>query len=127
MNNLLSASQLIAIGYLSQPKNGGKTMEEIAAECGVSRRTVYNWLSDDTFQAELKREQKRKVMRYVPDVTRAMVDAAIENQNAAAAKLILQMAGALSETIDVSYVNRTIGTPDVAELRRMVAEIDDED
>lgn len=119
----LSTEQLIAIGYLSQPNKGGKTMAEIAEECGVTERTIYNWLNDVHFDAELRRAAKRVVSRYVPDVTKSMMDAAIREGNAAAAKLILQMAEMLTERHEVETTRKD--TVDIEELRRLVAEIDD--
>jgi predicted transcriptional regulator len=52
----LRPEQLIAIKYMAQPGNGGRTVEEIAKECGVSRQTVNRWTHQPHFQAELQRQ-----------------------------------------------------------------------
>lgn len=122
MAKRITTEQRIAIGYLAQPKNGGKTYEQIAEECGVTERTIYNWLNDDTFDAELRKQSKRIASKYVPDVTMAMVDTAIRDGNAAAAKLILTMAEVLTEKVEVE--TKKTDAPDIDELRRLVAEID---
>jgi predicted transcriptional regulator len=119
----LRPEQLVAIGYLSQPNKGGKTMNEIAAECGVSRQAVYKWTQDDEFDAELRRQTKRNVSKLVPDVVNAMYDASVADKNAAAAKLILTMAEMLTDKVEVD-TKGSDKTPSIDELKRLIADID---
>jgi len=57
----LNAEHLIAIQYLSLPKKGGKTDEEIAQLCGVSRQSIYNWRKDPLFENALYRQILRNM------------------------------------------------------------------
>ncbi|WP_276913159.1 phBC6A51 family helix-turn-helix protein [Aneurinibacillus aneurinilyticus] len=123
MSKRLTTEQLTAIHYLSQPNKGGKTIEEIAKECGVSDRTVYRWMNDDTFDKELRRQAQRNVSKLVPDVVQAMYATAIKEGNAAAAKLILTVAGMLTDKIEVE-TKSSDAIPDIEEMRRMLAEDD---
>lgn len=121
----LPAEQLIAIGYLSQPNKGGKTVAEIAHECKVTERTIYNWMKDDAFITELNRQTKLTASKYVPDVMEAMYKTSLDDKNAAAAKLILTMAGMLTDKIEVE--TKVSGeVPDVEDMKRMLAEEDSE-
>ncbi|WP_338461576.1 phBC6A51 family helix-turn-helix protein [Brevibacillus borstelensis] len=120
----LTPEQKVAIGYLSQPKRGGKTMDEIAKECKVSRQTLYDWMRQPDFDAELRRQTARNVSKLVPDVLDAMYETSLVDKNAAAAKLILQVAGMLTDKLEVE-TKKTTEVPDLEELKRMVAEMDD--
>jgi L-serine deaminase len=118
-NMALKPDQLLAIEYLSQPGNAGHTVEEVAKECGVSRKTIYEWKKKPEFEAELKRQIKRNLLNRVPDVMEAMIQASITEGNAAAAKLVVQAAEMLTDNI----VMETKGdTKDVEELKRRIAE-----
>lgn len=99
-------------------------MEEIAKECNVSRQTLYDWTRQSYFDAELKRQTARNVSKLVPDVLDAMYETTLVDKNAAAAKLILQVAGMLTDKLEVE-TKSTTEVPDLDELKRMVAEIDD--
>lgn len=115
----LKPDQLLAIEYLSQPGNAGHTVEEVAKECGVSRKTIYEWKKKPEFDSELKRQIKRNLLNRVPDVMEAMIQASIKEGNAAAAKLVVQAAEMLTDNI----VMETKGdTKDVEELKRRIAE-----
>ncbi|MNR60262.1 hypothetical protein D3C85_1817020 [compost metagenome] len=59
-------------------------------------------------------------MTRVPDVATAMVDAATVEHNAAAAKLILQMADMLTDRVDVTTTD--VASLDRDELARRLAE-----
>lgn len=120
----LEAHHLIAIHYLAQPRRGGKTMEEIAKECGVDRRTLYKWLRDPLFERELKKEIARQSMNRLPEVLESMADAAVEDRNAAAAKLVLQVHGMLTDKLEVEQ-KQIENVPDIEELKRMVAELEE--
>ncbi|WPS88830.1 phBC6A51 family helix-turn-helix protein [Brevibacillus halotolerans] len=121
----LNTEHYIAIGYLSQPKRSGKTMEEIAKECGVDRTTLYNWRKDPLFERELKRAIIRESIDRLPEVIESMADAAIDDKNAAAAKLVLQVNEMLTDRVEVEQRGST-DVPDIEELKRMVAEMDGE-
>ncbi|WP_232696165.1 phBC6A51 family helix-turn-helix protein [Brevibacillus daliensis] len=123
MAKRLSAEQYLAIGYLAQPKRAGMTMEEVANECGVARKTIYEWKKLPHFDAELKRQIQLSVSDRVPDVIDAMVRTSVSEGNAAAAKLILQVAGMLTDKVEVETKSAT-EIPDIDELKRMVAEMD---
>ena len=60
----LNAEHLLAIQWLSQPRKGGKTDEQIAEICGVSRQSIHNWRKDAMFEAELK----LKISRYIAEI-----------------------------------------------------------
>lgn len=126
MPKRLSAEQLIAIGHLAQPNNGGKTLGEIAKECGVSERTLYNWRQDALFDRELIAQMKRNVRDMIPAVNKAMYDTAIKDGNAAAAKLLYQQVGLLTDKVEVE-TKASGEVPDIDELKRMVAEMDSEE
>lgn len=121
----LETHHLIAIHYLAQPRHGGKTMEEIAKECGVTRQTLYNWMRDPLFDRELKREMARQSLNRLPEVLESMADAAVEDRNAAAAKLVLQVHGMLTDKLEVEQ-KQTEKVPDIEELKREIAGLDEE-
>lgn len=53
---MLQEKQMIAIELLCQ----GKTKAETCREINLSRRTLYNWLNDQEFNAELERLENAK-------------------------------------------------------------------
>lgn len=116
----LEAHHLIALNYLALPKRGDKTMEEIGKEAGVSRQAVYDWLKDPLFERELKRQITRNTLAKLPEVTDAMATAAIEDRNAAAAKLIFQMNEMLTDKVDVTRTDTN--SIEREELSRRIAE-----
>ncbi|MFY4775508.1 phBC6A51 family helix-turn-helix protein [Metabacillus sp. RGM 3146] len=97
----LTAEQHIAVKYLAQVKRGGLKQEEIAQECGVTRQTLYRWRKDPLFQQELKQEIVRNTQDRLPEIMDALADHAIKSGNAAAAKLILQANGMLTDKVEV--------------------------
>lgn len=126
----LKPEHYIAIHYLSQPKKGGKTMQEIADECGVSRKTLYEWKKDDLFNRELKRQIVRNTLDKLPEVADSMANAAIEDRNAAAAKLIFQMHELLSDNLHVETTTKDSAEADIEHLKELAkkygADSDDE-
>jgi transposase-like protein len=102
MTNYIKPEQYIAIQYLAQAKNGGLTHEEIAKKAGVSRATVFNWKKQPLFERELKAEMVRQSRNRIPEVIERLADMVINEGNAAAAKLLLQMNGMLSEKVEVT-------------------------
>lgn len=124
MAKRLTPEQYIAIGYLAQPQQGGKTVAEIAKECNVSERTIYNWKNDSAFEKELIAQMRRNVRDMIPAVNKAMFDTAVKDGNAAAAKLLFQQVGLLTDKVEVeTKANGEV--PDIDELKRMVAEMDE--
>ncbi|MGG4142977.1 phBC6A51 family helix-turn-helix protein [Paenibacillus algorifonticola] len=115
----LETHHRIAIGYLSQPNRGGKTMEEIATEAGVSRRALYDWLKDTLFERELKQEIVRQTMNRLPDIMDKLADSVIYEGNAAAAKLLLQVNGMLTDKHEIDA--KVSGSVDIDALRRRIA------
>lgn len=67
------------------------TQQEIADELGVSRMTIHRWLKDPEFEAEYKHVLRNHSKNKLGDVLDAMVEAAIVEKSAAAAKLILEV------------------------------------
>ena len=124
MAKRLTTEQYIAIGYLAQPQQGGKTVAEIAKECNVSERTIYNWKNDSAFEKELIAQMRRNVRDMIPAVNKAMFDTAVKDGNAAAAKLLFQQVGLLTDKVEVE-TKATGEVPDIDELKRMVAEMDE--
>ncbi|UED72143.1 phBC6A51 family helix-turn-helix protein [Brevibacillus sp. HD3.3A] len=122
----LETHHLIAIGYLAKPKRAGKTMDEIAAECSVDRRTLYNWLKDPLFEKELKKEMVRESSKRIPEVLESMTDAAVIDRNAQAAKLLLQVNEMLTEKMEVEQKSSQTGRGDLDDLKREVEQIDNE-
>lgn len=113
----LGTEHYIAINYLAIPKRGGMTMQQIADEAGVSRQSLYNWLDNRTFDAELKKRIIRNTRNKLPEVTQAMVEAVTEDRNAAMAKLILQMNDMLTDSINVGDKLDSAGDIDAMQAR----------
>ena len=105
----LSTEHYHAIKLLSQPKQGGLTAEQIAQEVGVGRTTIFNWKKDPLFERELKREMVRNAQSRLPEVLDNIYRVAAETENAAMAKLVLQLNEMLTEKHEVSAVDNTGG------------------
>jgi len=101
MAKQLNADQYVAIEWLSLPNKGGKTFEDIASICGVHPNTIANWRKDDTFDRELKRTIIRNNSVRLPELVESLTDIAINDRNAAMAKLALQVNGMLTDKIEV--------------------------
>ena len=119
----LSTEHYIAINYLALPRRGGRTMQQVADECGVSRQTLYNWLDDRTFDAELKKRIIRNTRDKLPEVTNSMVNAVTEDHNAAMAKLVLQMNDMLTDPINVG--DKLDSTGDIEAMQQRIQEYKD--
>lgn len=115
MAKMLTADQFVAIEWLSIPNKGGKTYEDIAAICGVHPNTIGNWRKDKTFDAELKRAIVRNNSARLPEVVASMADWAIKEGNAAAAKLILQINGMLTDKVELE--TKDGGSTDIEALK----------
>jgi transcriptional regulator with XRE-family HTH domain len=101
MRKTLTPDQYIAIQWLAQPKHGGKTREEIANLANVTRQTLYKWERSPDFDRELKAEMQRRNRDRLPELIDSLVDMAIKNNNAAMAKLALQVNGMLVDQVSV--------------------------
>lgn len=102
----LNPEHEIAIKWLAQPKFGGKTLGEIAAICEVTERTLYNWRNDPLFERAVKREMVRYQQGKLPEVLSNIYTVAAQTENAAMAKLVLQLNDMLTERHDVSTTDK---------------------
>lgn len=98
----LKPEQYDAIKYLAQPKQGGLTQEQIAERCGVARSTLYEWKRKPEFEAELKAEIVRRSHDRLPELIDSMARYAIEDGNAAMAKLVLEANRMLTKQTELS-------------------------
>lgn len=114
----LTAEQYVAIEWLSIPNKGGKTYDEVAEICGVTARTIENWRKDKSFDTELKRAIVRNNSGKLPEMVTSLVDVAIREGNAAAAKLVLQMNDMLTDR--VSLDTNVTEVTDVDALRERI-------
>lgn len=96
----LKPEQYDAIELLALPKGMRPTYNEIAEKVGVHKNTIANWRKDEAFQAELKRAIIRGTQERLPEMMDALIDHGIGG-NAAAAKLILQANGMLTDNVVV--------------------------
>lgn len=121
----LEARHYKAIYYLAQPNHGGLTMEEIGKECGVSRKSLYEWKKSELFQRELKKEMRRMVGDRIPEVIEAMFKEAIENGSGKHAELLLKTYGdMLDSKVEVEQtINDKRETRDAEALRKKADEL----
>ena len=98
----LKPEQYIAIKYLAQPKQGGLTYDQIAERCGVHRSTVFEWKRKPEFEAELKAEIVRSTHDKLPELMASMAEFAINDGNAAMAKLVLEANRMLTKQTEVT-------------------------
>lgn len=123
MAKKLSEKQYAAIEYLSLPKRGGMTYEQIAEEVGITDRTLRDWRKEDAFNEELKRQVVRNTLDRLPEIMASTADHIINDGNAAMFRTLLQAHGMLTERVEVD--NKTAGATDVdamkAEIERMRA------
>lgn len=112
----LNAEHYIAIEYLSQPRKAGKSDVEIAAECGVTDRTLRNWKKDPLFERELKRQIVRNTIDRLPDIFESVPDIIIRDGNAAMFKTLLQTHDMLTDRVEVQTNDNGKGV-DIDEMR----------
>lgn len=121
MAKKLNEKQLAAVQYLSLPKLGGMTYEQIAKEVGVDRATIFRWKNDDTFNEEVKKQIMRNTIERLPEVLASIPDHIINDGNAAMLRTLLQAHGMLTDKVEVE--NKNAGASDVdamkAEIERM--------
>lgn len=111
----LTPEQRIAIEWLSLPKNGGKTYEEIAEMCGVTDRTIRNWKQDELFVKELNKAIVRNTQEKLPEVFEAAIEGIIKEKNAAMFRTLLQAHGILTEKHEIETKQNV--SVDTAELK----------
>lgn len=92
----LSAEQLIVAEYMATPGRGGLTMEQLAAEVGVSARTVQRWRLDPTFNEYIRQRTLAIVGERLPEVVSVVADRAIGGSGKHA-ELFLKMSGVLKD------------------------------
>lgn len=103
----LNTEHYTAIKLLAIPKQGGKTLAEIAEECGVSERALYSWRKDSLFDRELKAEMIRNSQDKLPELIASLSEIAIRDGNAAMAKLALQINGMLTDKVEIDTKGKT--------------------
>lgn len=117
----LSDKQYAAIAYLSLPKRGGLTYEEVAAEVGVDVKTLREWRKKDAFNDELKREIVRVTLDRLPDIMASIPDHVINDGNAALFRTLLQAHGMLTDKVEVE--SKGTGAVDVDAIRARMADM----
>ena len=113
----LETSHYIAINYLSLPNKGGYTMQEIAEEADISRSTLYSWLDNPVFAAEMKRRMIRNSRNLLPGMIEEAAKGVTEDRNAAMFKLFLQMNDMLTDAVQVSDKLDSAGDVDAIHQR----------
>ncbi|EJS63416.1 transposase [Bacillus sp. RC251] len=103
----LNTEHLTAINYFALPNKGGKTNDEIAKICGVSRQSIQNWRNDPLFERELKKQMVRNSQDRLPELIESLSEIAIRDGNAAMAKLALQINGMLVDKVEVETKDAT--------------------
>ncbi|MEH7605249.1 phBC6A51 family helix-turn-helix protein [Priestia megaterium] len=93
----LNENQYKAIELLLQ----GKKNVDIAAQLGVHRNTVTNWMKEDFFQSELRKAATRHGQNRLGELIERMYEVAINEGSAAMAKLILQSQGMLTDKVSM--------------------------
>lgn len=112
----LTPEQYEAIAYLVQPKKGRLNYKQIAERVGVDERTLLRWRKKPDFDAEYKAEIVRLTHARLPELMDALADHAINDGNAAMAKLILEANRMLTKQVDV--VSTETKVIDTGELQR---------
>ncbi|WP_088032789.1 phBC6A51 family helix-turn-helix protein [Evansella clarkii] len=120
MSKRLTEKQLQAIEILST--NHGMEYKEIAAQVGVSDRTLRTWRNDDDFNRALKDAVVRKTLDRLPEVLASVPDHIITQGNAAMLRTFLQMHGLLTEKHEVESKGNNGNTADMADIRSKVAQ-----
>lgn len=120
MARKLSELQFAAIEFLSVPKRGGLTYEQVAEKVGVTDRTLRDWRKDDAFNDELKRQVVRNTIDRLPEVMASVPDHIINDGNAAMLRTLLQTHGMLTDKVEVE----SKGNGGAADIDAMKAEIE---
>jgi len=115
----LSDKQYAAITYLSLPKRGGFTYEEIAEKVGVSSEALRQWRRKDEFNDELKREIVRTTLDSLPDIMASIPQHIIADGNAALFRTLLQAHGLLTDKVEVE--SKSTATADIDAIKARLA------
>lgn len=92
----LSAEMMLAAHWLALPKNGGRTLEDIAQEAGVSVRQLYTWrLEHVQFQEYVRQLTMANVSQHLPDIMDALTEKAKEGHSIRAVETWLKAQGML--------------------------------
>lgn len=102
----LTEAQYAAIQILALPKRGGMTLEQVAEHVGVSDRSLRTWRNTEKFNNELKAQIARNTLGRLPEMMESMVDAVVDDKNAAMARTLLQVHGMLSDKVEVTTENK---------------------
>lgn len=86
----LDAEHYELIKYMAQPNKGGFTYVKLGEMIGVHHNTLYAWRKDPLFIAELKRQVVINTQESLSNIFKSMIDSAVEDRSAAAAKLVLE-------------------------------------
>lgn len=113
----LTPEQYEAISYLIQPKKTRPTIDEIAKRVGVARQTIFNWKNNAEFSSEMKQAIVERTQDRLPEVMDAIADAAIEDRNAAMAKILLEAHGMLTKKSEVSVSDAKVIDKDALNKR----------
>lgn len=97
----LNEKQIAAIEYLSMPKRGGMTYEQIAEQVGVTERQLYNWRQDDAFMDAVVKRTIKRAAEHLPDIMDSVPRHIIEDGNAAMLRTYMQSIGALTDKIEI--------------------------
>lgn len=109
----LSATQYEAIDLLVLRGKEKMTKGAIADKLGINPRTLRRWEQDPMFIAEYKRLVVQATTSRMPEILNALTDAVIEDRSAAAAKLLLQINGMLTQSVEVKQVDKHIDRDDL--------------
>lgn len=63
---------------MADPHFNPKTWEEVVAEIGCDRKTLYEWRKDDKLMGELLRERRKRMVAIAPRVDDALTQAALK-------------------------------------------------
>lgn len=105
---------------------GGRTMQSIADEIGVNRTTIYSWIGRPDFKREYNNMVISETKSQLSGVLQSMVDAAVQDRSAAAAKIILEANEVLGKKED-NKIEINNNTVDFTELRAKIEELRQEE
>jgi predicted transcriptional regulator len=113
----LTTKQLEAIQWIAQIDMGGMTYTEIAAELGVTDRTLRNWRNEPLFEAELSKQQRRIVGDKMAKVHALAVGAfEADPSNAALYRELRKAAGETDKVeVDARVTGDVVDTSTLAE------------
>lgn len=103
--------QLAAMALVEReftPKGERKTMDEIAEEAGVSRKTLYNWnTKDDNFIEYKKYLSAQMLDTHMPMVYARLVESIDKRYSVRAMELFMKRAGDLNDNTEITIKDGT--------------------